>query len=65
MNSPTPRNAAPFEVEDPTAAFRKLETFTRKILAVPKKQIDASLAEEQAAKKIRKIKPTRTNARPH
>jgi hypothetical protein len=37
-------------VDDPAAAFRKLEDFTRRILAVPKKEIDRKLAAEKTAK---------------
>jgi len=43
---PTPQ----LEVSDATAAFRKLEDFTRRVLAVPKKEIDRKLAEEKAKK---------------
>lgn len=42
------------EVEDGVAAFHKLEDFTRKILAVPKKEIDARLAKEKLARKRRR-----------
>ena len=44
MTSPDPRPAAHFEVADPAAAFQKFEDFTRRVLAVPKKKIDAKLA---------------------
>ncbi len=50
MNSPKDHPAAPFEVEDPAAAFHKLENFARKVLAVPRKSIDRKLAQERAAK---------------
>ncbi len=50
MSSAKDHPAAPFEVDDPAAAFRKLKDFTRQILAVPKKQIDAKLAKAQADK---------------
>jgi hypothetical protein len=43
------------EVEDGVVAFHKLEEFTRKILAVPKKEIDASLAKEKRAKSKRRV----------
>jgi hypothetical protein len=42
------------KVEDADAAFRKFEDFGRKVLAVPKKEIDAKLAREKAAKIKRK-----------
>ena len=38
-------------VEDAAEAYRKFEDFTRRILAVPKRNIDRKLAEEKAAKK--------------
>jgi hypothetical protein len=42
------------EVPDAAEAFRKLENFTRRILAVPKNKIDASLAREKATKDRKK-----------
>jgi hypothetical protein len=54
MPSPQKRTAAPFEVDNPAAAFHKLEDFTRKIIAVPKKKIDAKLKAERTAKDFRK-----------
>jgi hypothetical protein len=63
MASPQKRAAAPFEVENPAAAFHKLEQFARKVLAVPKKKIDAKLASEKSAKKRPKVnRPRRSEA---
>ena len=45
---------ATHEVDDPEAAFHKLEDFTRRILAVPKKAIDRKLAQEKANKRRRR-----------
>jgi len=42
------------EVPDAAVAFRKLENFTRRILGVPKKEIDVRLAKEKAASHKRK-----------
>jgi hypothetical protein len=36
---------------DPAAALHKLEGFTRRILSVPKKEIDAKLAREKSERK--------------
>lgn len=38
-------------VEDGAEAFRKFQDFTRRILAVPKKEIDRKLALEKSHKK--------------
>jgi hypothetical protein len=54
MPKPKPRDIPHIEVADPAAAFHKLEEFTRRILAVPKKEIDASLAREKSAKRKRR-----------
>jgi len=54
MSKPANRPAAHFEVENADEAFRKLESFTRRVLAVPKKEIDRKMAAEQNAKKRRK-----------
>jgi hypothetical protein len=35
------------EVDDPAEAFRRLENFTRQILSVPKKKIDAAISREK------------------
>jgi len=51
MPKPKPRDIPHVEVEDGVAAFHKLEDFTRRIMAVPKKKIDAMLARERGAKK--------------
>jgi hypothetical protein len=40
-------------VADGAAAFHKLEDFTRRIFAVPKKEINEKLAREKSAKKRR------------
>jgi len=45
---------APHAVEDPQAAFQKLENFTRRLLSVPKKEVDQKLAREKSARKHRK-----------
>ena len=44
MSGTKHHSAADFSVEDPAAAFQKFEDFTRRVLAVPKKKIDAKLA---------------------
>jgi hypothetical protein len=38
------------EVKDGVAAFHKLEEFTRRVMAVPKMEIDAMLARERSKK---------------
>jgi hypothetical protein len=45
--------AAHFEVDDPAAAFSKLENFARRVLAVPKKTIDRKLSKGKAPRKKR------------
>jgi len=50
MRHPKPGPIPHVEVEDGIAAFHKLEDFTRRIMAVPKKEIDASLAKEKRSK---------------
>lgn len=52
------RPADPFKVDDPDAALRGFEDFTRRILAVPKSAIDKKLAVEKA-KRRRKNTTTR------
>jgi hypothetical protein len=54
MPKPKPRDIPHIRVEDPEAAFHKLEDFTRRIMAVPKKEIDAELTREKLAKKRRR-----------
>jgi len=51
----SPKDAMPHvEVDDPAAAFHKLEDFTRKILAVPKKETDRQvLIEKRGSRKKR------------
>jgi hypothetical protein len=56
MNGPqrrqAPKDSMPHvEVDDAAKAFQKLEGFTRRILAVPKTEIDAAVAKEKAEKK--------------
>lgn len=51
MSNQNDHPAAPFEVENPAAAFRKLEDFARKVLAVPKKRVDAKLAADKGKKR--------------
>jgi len=41
------------EVDNPAAAFQKLQDFTRRILSIPKKEIDRKLAAEKSTKKKR------------
>jgi hypothetical protein len=48
---PKTKSAAHVEVADAAAALHNMENFTRKILAVPKKQIDAKLAKEKHKRK--------------
>jgi len=51
----TPKREIPdIRVPDGAAALHKLEDFTRRILAVPKKEIDGRLARERSAKKKRR-----------
>jgi hypothetical protein len=51
MSKTKARTVPHIEVENPAEAFHKLEDFTKKILAVPKKEIDRKLAEEKTEKK--------------
>jgi len=53
MSNPKDGPIPHVEVPDAAAAFHKLENFTRRILAVPKKEIDAKLAKESQEKKKR------------
>jgi hypothetical protein len=41
-------------VEDPKSAYQKFEDFTRRIMNVPRKEIEAKLATEKSAKRPRK-----------
>ena len=43
-----------FVVEDADVAFGKLEDATRRILLIPKKEMDARLSKERIAKKKRR-----------
>jgi len=56
MATPAPRLAEDFKVEDSAAAFRKLQSFARRLLAVPKKKIDERMSEERSAKKAKRRK---------
>jgi hypothetical protein len=44
--APPKKQIPHFEVDDPAEAMRKAQDFTRRILAVPKSEIDAKLAKE-------------------
>jgi hypothetical protein len=48
MTNPHAPSVPHVEASDPAAARQKLEDFTRRILAVPKKKIDAMLTKEKA-----------------
>jgi hypothetical protein len=54
MPKPKPRDIPDIRVENPEAAFHKLEDFTRRILAVPKKEIDARIAKGKTGRAKRK-----------
>ena len=48
----TPKQPKPqFEVEDPEAAFKKLESAMKQIMAVPKEAVDAKRREEKKGKR--------------
>jgi hypothetical protein len=51
MSNPKDGPMPQVEVPDAAVAFRKLEDFTRRMLAVPKKEIDARLEKEKKHKK--------------
>jgi hypothetical protein len=51
MSKPKVRDIPHIEVADPAAAYHKLEEFTRRIMAVPKKEIDRRLAQEKRSKR--------------
>lgn len=46
-DGPIPR----VEVDDPAAAFRKLEAFTRQILSIPKKGVDSGAGKDKSVKR--------------
>jgi hypothetical protein len=46
--------AAHFEVDDAEAAFHRMEEATRKILAVPKKELDRKAPQKSAKKKSKR-----------
>jgi hypothetical protein len=50
MPKPKPANIPDVQAADPAAASHKLEDFTRRILSVPKREIDAKLARERRHK---------------
>jgi hypothetical protein len=56
MPKPKPHEIPDIRVDDAEAAFHKLEDFTRRIMAVPKREIDARMARERerSAKQRRK-----------
>jgi hypothetical protein len=61
MIAPKPRPVIPHvEVADPAEAMRKLGAFAKKLLAVPKGEIDRRLASGKAPKSPRK--PRRASA---
>jgi hypothetical protein len=51
MSNPKDRSIPHVEVPDAAAAFHKLEKFTRRIMSVPKREIDAKIAKEKREKK--------------
>jgi hypothetical protein len=53
MSKPNPREVPDIRVDDAEAAFHRLEDFTRKIMAVPKKEIDEALNRKKTHKKRR------------
>ena len=56
MSNPKQPAVPHIEVSDAAEAFRKLEDFTRRILAVPKKEFDRKMAAEKAGKNKKKAK---------
>jgi hypothetical protein len=50
MPKPKPRDIPDVQVDDANAAFRKMEGFTRKVMAVPKRDIDTRAAKENGKK---------------
>jgi hypothetical protein len=50
MSKPKPREIPDIRVEDPEAAFHKLEDFTRRVMAIPKKEIDRSMKRREIHK---------------
>jgi hypothetical protein len=53
MSTPHGPSVPHVQASDPAAARQNLEDFTRRVLAVPKKKIDAMLAKERSGKKHR------------
>jgi hypothetical protein len=53
MRSPHGPSVPHVEVPDGAEAMRKMDEFTRRVLAVPKKKIDAMIAVERKKKKKR------------
>jgi hypothetical protein len=53
MRKPKSGPAAQIEVDDPAAAMQRFQDFTRKILAVPRKDIERKMATEKKKKQHR------------
>jgi hypothetical protein len=51
MNGPQKRPHAPIQVDDPAAGLQRMQALGRKILAVPKGEVDAAAAKEKAKNK--------------
>jgi len=51
MPDPQNRQIPHVEVQDAKEAFRKLENFARRVLAVPKREVDAIAVQKIAKKK--------------
>jgi len=54
MKTPKNHPAAHFEVPDPAEAFRKLQGAAQKVMAVPKKVVNAAMAIGRAKKPKRR-----------
>jgi hypothetical protein len=46
--------AAGVEVDDPAVAFQKLEEFAKRVLKVPKKEVDAKLLKDKSRRAKRR-----------
>jgi hypothetical protein len=53
MPKPKLRDIPNIRVDDAEAAYHKLEDFTRRIMAVPKKEIDAAMDRVKKEKRAR------------
>jgi hypothetical protein len=51
MPKPNPRDIPDVRANDPLNAERKFEDFTRRILAVPKREIDAKLEKKKKSRR--------------